>query len=863
MTTEGGRQALEQALRERIFVDHFPLPSAGQPIAMHGSGSCYDSIQYNSQLRGTPNNPYGPFNSKLDWEIARWAKLRSPSSTAMTELLQIEGLHDALGLSYKNIRELNHVIDTELPNRRPRFTRAEIEVEGEAFDVWYRDVLDCVRALFSDESFAPFLVFAPERHYGDEARTSRLYHDVYTGKWWWTTQEKLEQEKPGATIVPIILTSDKTQVTLFRGKAAYPVYLTIGNIPKEIRRKPSHQAHVLLAYLPTTRLEHVTNKAARRRMVTNVFHTALRHILHPLKDAGLTGVPMASGDGIVRRTHPIVAAHGGDYLENFLVVGCKMGECPRCTVSTGNLGNFDTDYPLRNIGKVLDALRKFDTAPLEFPQACHEAGIKQIPHPYWEDLPYCNIFMAIPPDILHQLYQGLVKHLISWIVSAFDKDEIDARCRRLPPNHHLRYFSKGITSLNRLTGQEHSDIARILLGLIIDMPLPEGQSPVPLVKASRALLDFLYCAQYPVHSTSTLDNLHHALEQFHKYKQVFVELGIRNDFELPKLHFAKHYVALIKSLGTPDNFNTEYTERLHIDYAKNAYAATNHKEEFTQMTIWLERKEKILRHEKHIQWCLAGRPQIIPNQSLYPLPPSSPIQMTKYPSQKAVPLAKLTESYQAPFFEDALARYITRHCNPAFTSAQVEARAADLDLPLRSLPVYHKAHFWLGDRNHHRLMSNEDDVIHAIPERQNKQGKIVPARFDTALVNGGTGEYLGINGYCIAQVKVIFSIPPHLITRLFPSEKPPPRYLAYVEWFTSFDHEPCSHHLLYRVKRLQNNGQRLASIIPLQNIRRSVHLYPSFGTVVPREWTSSNVLDQCSYFFVNSFSDRQAYYTMI
>jgi hypothetical protein len=289
-------------------------------------------------------------------------------------------------------------------------------------------------------------------------------------------------------------------------------------------------------------------------------------------------------------------------------------------VPTGNLGNFDTDYPLRNIATVLDALRKFDTAPSEFPEACRKAGIKQIPHPYWEDLPYCNIFTAIPPDILHQLYQGLVKHLIAWIKTAFDKHKIDAHCRRLPPNHHLRHFAKGITSFKRLTGQEHSDIARILLGLIIDIRLSDGSSTIRIVKAVRAILDFLYHAQFPVHSTDTLYSLHDALERFHLNKQVFVDLGIRNNFELPKLHFAKHYVALIKSLGTPDNYNTEYTERLHIDYAKNAYAATNHKDEFSQMTIWLERKEKILRHDKHVQWCLSGKPLIRPNQPLNPIP---------------------------------------------------------------------------------------------------------------------------------------------------------------------------------------------------------------------------------------------------
>ena len=75
-------------------------------------------------------------------------------------------------------------------------------------------------------------------------------------------QQKLEEDKPGATIIPIIISSDKTQLTQFRNKTAYPVYLTIGNLPKEIRREPSHRGQILLAYLPTSRLEHITNKAA-------------------------------------------------------------------------------------------------------------------------------------------------------------------------------------------------------------------------------------------------------------------------------------------------------------------------------------------------------------------------------------------------------------------------------------------------------------------------------------------------------------------------------------------------------------------------------------------------------------------------
>ncbi|KAG2124976.1 hypothetical protein BD769DRAFT_1358534, partial [Suillus cothurnatus] len=86
--------------------------------------------------------------------------------------------------------------------------------------------------------------------------------------------------------------------------------------------------------------------------------------------------------------------------------------------------------------------------------------------------------------------------------------------------------------------------------------------------------------------------------------------------------------------------------------------------------------------------------------------------------------------------------------------------------------------------------------------------------------------------------------------------------LAYVEWFTPFQ-QPELHHGLYKVSRLIRHGERLASIIDVSDIRRSIHLIPNFGAVAPCEWTSSTVLDCCSTFFVNSFSDRHAYLTII
>lgn len=139
------------------------------------------------------------------------------------------------------------------------------------------------------------------------------------------------------TIVPVIISSDKTQLTQFRNKTAYPVYMTIGNLPKHIRRKPSRQGQVLLGYLPTSKLHHISNLASRRRAVGNLFHACMKDILSPLEEAGRDGVVFVSGDGAARYCHPIFAAYIGDYPEQVLVTLVKSGLCPVCPAFQVNI----------------------------------------------------------------------------------------------------------------------------------------------------------------------------------------------------------------------------------------------------------------------------------------------------------------------------------------------------------------------------------------------------------------------------------------------------------------------------------------------------------------------------------------------
>jgi hypothetical protein len=81
------RGGAEGPLQNRPYIVKF----GGKAGAVFERGAEDANGQYLEGL-GDENNLYAPFGSKLEWEIARWAKLRGPSSTAFTELMAIEGV---------------------------------------------------------------------------------------------------------------------------------------------------------------------------------------------------------------------------------------------------------------------------------------------------------------------------------------------------------------------------------------------------------------------------------------------------------------------------------------------------------------------------------------------------------------------------------------------------------------------------------------------------------------------------------------------------------------------------------------------------------------------------------------------------
>ncbi|KAG8989484.1 hypothetical protein FRB94_014364 [Tulasnella sp. JGI-2019a] len=192
-----------------------------------------------------------------------------------------------------------------------------------------------------------------------------------------------------------------------------------------------------------------------------------------------------------------------------------------------------------------------------------EEGLCTLVEPFWADLPHAKIFTSFPPDLLHQIYKGVFKHhIFTWCQALTGKAVIDQHYKSMPPHPSLCHFSCGISGISQWTGTEAKHMEKVFFGAVADL------IPAEAMKAVTAIPDFIYLAQYKSIDATDLSHMDIALATFHKHKDIFIKKGVQDHFNIPKVHSLVHYTSSIQLHGTPDGYNTESPERLHIDFAK-------------------------------------------------------------------------------------------------------------------------------------------------------------------------------------------------------------------------------------------------------------------------------------------------------
>ncbi|KAF8596468.1 hypothetical protein BDV93DRAFT_548345 [Ceratobasidium sp. AG-I] len=496
-------ERVKQPPSTSVFVEPFPIRTAGTPI----SNDQKESTLSREDLRDYPASCW-PLGELDKFQVGKLLMTTGLNSKGRTRWLKS---HLAKGKELwfdnrKFLQDLDH-----LPYG-PKWFEDDITIGEGAYrrthTLFRRNIIEVIQELVGDARFKQYMRYAPERQWSSSKRTSRVYNEMWSGNWWWQMQYLIHD--PNGTIIPLILALDKTTLsTMAGGQQAYPVYLTIGNISKNIRRKASKHATVILGYLPVDSFKDVTEKSLRTELRGELLHHSMQAIVEPLKAASRDGVLMWCADGRLRRVYPILAAFVGDWPEQNDVSCMVRSGCPICQQRFHGRGSGD-------------------------------------------------------------MYKGVFKSYIAdWTEEILGKTVWDERFMVMPQAKNLR--------------RETKEMAKQYLPIVADDPAV----PSEFVKMVRALLDFLYLAESEQLSEGEIEEMDEALRTFHSLKKVLVELGVMEDLEkfdyIPKFHMLGHYTCSIHELGTPDGYNTESPEHLHIIYAKRGWRASNRREAIKQI----------------------------------------------------------------------------------------------------------------------------------------------------------------------------------------------------------------------------------------------------------------------------------------
>ncbi|MCJ1470748.1 hypothetical protein MMC07_009395 [Pseudocyphellaria aurata] len=292
-------------------------------------------------------NPYYPFNNSSDYALALWFQDTGCTKGDVNNFFKnklLEPFHIGLerpppfrlGLSFKNDRIPTGVCNDDW---RELELTVETELEGQVPSmviVQYRNVINAIKFLLGHFPFASDLVYSPICQYNDDNK--RVYTEMHTGDWWWNTQQKLPD---GSTIVPLLIGTDKTVLTQHHGDvAAWPVYLTIGNLKAEVRRQQKRPSSLLIGFLPI---------GASGDSKAKIWHTALSIILEPIKHCVQDGgILMQCADGQLRKCFSIIAGFICDYEEQMMITGVKSGQhCSICEVPSDERQNLAKKWPTR------------------------------------------------------------------------------------------------------------------------------------------------------------------------------------------------------------------------------------------------------------------------------------------------------------------------------------------------------------------------------------------------------------------------------------------------------------------------------------------------------------------------------------
>jgi hypothetical protein len=135
-----------------------------------------------------------------------------------------------------------------------------------------------------------------------------------------------------------------------------------------------------------------------------------------------------------------------------------------------------------------------------------------------------------------------------------------------------------------------------------------GYLPSSMVQCIATFMNACYIARRDVINGPALEQFRKCVDEFHRLRNIFIQVGVRVSISLPRQHALSHYYYAIQLFGSPNGLCSSITESKHIKAVKEPWRRSSRFDALTQMLSTLVRLDKMttLRHQFRRKGMLAG-----------------------------------------------------------------------------------------------------------------------------------------------------------------------------------------------------------------------------------------------------------------
>ncbi|KAG1874326.1 hypothetical protein F4604DRAFT_1880852 [Suillus subluteus] len=686
------------------------------------------------------------------------------------------------------------------------------------FEVWFRDPCAMAHNILANPAYKDEIDYVPFREY-DALDDTRRWKDFMSRDWAWQQAVRLPYfldtiseipETHGSSLVPIILGSDKTIVSVGTGNNEYyPLYASIGNVRNNVRRA-HRDALVIIGFLaiPKTDKKHAKDDVFRI-FHRQLFHSSLSTILSSLKPVMTTYEVVCCGDGHFRRVIYSLGPYIADYEEQ-LVLSCVVKHwCPKCIAVRTDLDSGGIYHCREHTDFLIDELH---------------ADI------LWDEYGLIGDIVLLSFDLLHQLIKGAFKdHLVDWVAKYLKAVHGTKRSEEI-----MSDIDRRVAAVASFSGRDFKqwmgDDSKALMKVFL--PAIEGHVPQDMVRAFRALLEFCYLVRRNVVTEDTLNQIQDALRRFHQYRKIFDV--VVPTFSLPRQHSMTHYLDMIRLFGAPNGLCSSITESKHIKAVKEPWQWSSRHNALGQMLVT----------NQHLDKLAASQVDFDARGMLTGTILSSALAALE--RKWAQTVAALAHEVAVPDLRRLIRHFLFSQLNPD------DARNPE-DIPATSLPrhpgklrVFNSAAAtFYAPSDPSGIGGMRREHICACPLWRNEY-----LRNDCIFINTGS-DAEGMRGLEVARVICFFSFNHNW--EVYPC--------ALIHWFEKIGNDPDENTGMWMVApSFHEDGSKNIAVIHIETIFRAAHLIPIYGSeYIPHTLKFYHSLDTFHSFYVNKYADHHAF----